>query len=595
MADNLLIHGGNDNALRTLKGTGQYRDRVKSAYLRPPWDTQWAFEHHESPDRASWLGMMQLHLRLVRDLLAPDGSVWVHVDDREFADCRVLMDKVYGRSNFVSTVVVERSARNDSRHFAVGHDYLLVFAKDASKWRPNYLPRTAGSMKGFHNPDNDPRGPWRAADLFFPILNENRENLRYEVVGPSGTAIRPPAHRSWRFSQQRFEELDHDARIAWSAKGRPTLKVYLSEVPERLPTTLWSSADVGTNSQARQHLRELLGETYQRATPEKLLQHILAIATNPGDLVFGYSGDSGTAAAVAHKTGRHWIAVDNDSNVVRDRLDKVISGSDPGGITHEVDWAGGGYYDVITAAGPNGESQLPELGTGEDVRIQVVTYRKDGSIAPDLDSTEKDHRFAQLGVIRQRREVLQKLREIVSERSMLEGPVQRLIGSSHWIFGSEYVGISERRDLFPRDQHDILLVRADGSVHVVELKKPGVALVKTYRGSLIMSNDVHDAVSQCNNYIHNMDDMGATLRTVYRDAHSPLDYDFLRAEGTVVIGNPDHVDVNGATSQAVTRAIRSYNANQNRVKVLTYLDLIERAEEALRFAEGDIKNPRIGG
>ena len=88
MTGNLLIHGGNENALRTLNDTGQYRGRVKSAYLRPPWDTKWGFEHHEALGRASWLGMMQAHLRLVRDLLAPDGSVWVHVDDWQFADCR---------------------------------------------------------------------------------------------------------------------------------------------------------------------------------------------------------------------------------------------------------------------------------------------------------------------------------------------------------------------------------------------------------------------------------------------------------------------------------------------------------------------------
>src|SRR5690606_23554066 len=148
---------------------------------------------------------------------------WLHVDDRQFADCRVLMNKVYGRSNFLSTVVVQKPARNGSRHFTVSHDYLLVFAKDASTWRPNPLPRAAESEPTFRNPDNDPRGPWRAADLSSPVL---REDLRYEVVGPFGTAIQPPARRSWRFTQQRFDELDRDGRIAWSPDGRPKLKLY---------------------------------------------------------------------------------------------------------------------------------------------------------------------------------------------------------------------------------------------------------------------------------------------------------------------------------------------------------------------------------
>ncbi|MGF0168828.1 Shedu anti-phage system protein SduA domain-containing protein [Streptomyces koyangensis] len=590
MADNLLIHGGNENALRTLKDTGQYRGRVKSAYLLPPWDTQWGFEHYDAPGRASWLGMMQVHLRQVRDLLAPDGSVWLHVDDRQFADCRVLMNKVYGRSNFLSTVVVQKPARNGSRHFTVSHDYLLVFAKDASTWRPNPLPRAAESEPTFRNPDNDPRGPWRAADLSSPVL---REDLRYEVVGPFGTAIQPPARRSWRFTQQRFDELDRDGRIAWSPDGRPKLKLYLSEAPDKLPSTVWSPDDVGTSFQAGQHLRGLLKDMYQPAPPpEQLLRHILTIATNPGDLVFDYFGDSGTAAAVAHKIGRHWLAVDSESRVVRDRLDKVINGNDSGGITHEVNWIGGGHYDVIAAARPDEASGPSDSGADEHVRIQVVTYRKDGSVVPALDSTERDHRSAELKVIRQRRELLQELREVVSDRSAPEATVQRIIGRNHWIFGGEYTEASERRDLLPLDQHDILLVRADRSVHVVELKKPGAALVRWHRNSLIVSNEVHEAVSQCRNYVQKMDDVGATLETIHRNTLD-LEYDYLRTRGTVVVGNPDHVELPGVTQQMVARTIRSFNMDQSRVQVLTYLDLIERAEESLRFIEDDLEAPGI--
>src|SRR5690606_14465947 len=110
-----------------------------------------------------------------------------------------------------------------------------------------------------------------------------------------------PARRSWRFTQQRFDELDRDGRIAWSPDGRPKLKLYLSEAPDKLPSTVWSPDDVGTSFQAGQHLRGLLKDMYQPAPPpEQLLRHILTIATNPGDLVFDYFGDSGTAAAVAH-------------------------------------------------------------------------------------------------------------------------------------------------------------------------------------------------------------------------------------------------------------------------------------------------------
>jgi hypothetical protein len=533
---------------------------------------------------------MQEHLRLVRELLAPDGSVWVHVDDRQLADCRVLMNKIYGRSNFVATVVLHKPARNYGRHFTVSHDYLLVFAQYASAWQPNPLPRTAESEPRYRNPDNDPRGPWRKADLYAPNY---REYLHYEVVGPSGTTVQPPANRSWRFTRQRFEELDRDGRIEWSPSGRPTLRLYLSEAPDKLPTTVWDPAEIGTDAQAVRHLRQLLGDMRQLfPPPEQLLQKILTIATNPGDLVFDYFGDSGTAAAVAHKTGRRWLAVDSESHVVRDRLDKVISGKDSGGITHEVNWTGGGHYDTIATASPDEESGSPDSSADEHVRIQVVTYRKDGSIVRALDSIEKEHRSAELKVIKQRRELLQKLRKVVSDKSASEAAVQRIIGRNHWIFGGEYTGASERRDLLPLDQHDILLVRADRSVHVVELKKPGAALVRRHRNGLIMSNEAHEAVSQCRNYVQRMDDAGSTMETIYSNALG-LEYDYLRTQGTVVIGNPDHVEIPGVTRQMVARAIRSFNNDQSRVRVITYMDLIERAEEALRFGEDDLETPGI--
>ncbi|MCS7475813.1 site-specific DNA-methyltransferase [Umezawaea endophytica] len=319
MTGSLLSQGDSDDALRTLNDADHHRGKVKLAYLAPPWDTNRMVEHEDVPGKPSWLGLMQEHLRLVRDLLSPDGSVWVHLDDNRLADCRLLMNKVYGWSNFVATVVVQNAGRRDSRYFTTSHDYLLVFARDISTWQSNPLPRTAESEPRYGNPDNDPRGPWLAGDLFSPVP---REHLRYEVRGPSGAAVRPPAHRSWRFTRHRFEELDSEGRIAWSSGGRPRLKLYLSEAPDELPGTVWDLADG------------------HRSVPpsERLLRRLLPIATNPGDLVLDYFGDSDTAAAVAHETGRRWV--DGGSHFVRDRQDEVIA--------------------------------------HENVRIQAVTYGEDG-------------------------------------------------------------------------------------------------------------------------------------------------------------------------------------------------------------------------
>ncbi|MCS7475812.1 DUF4263 domain-containing protein [Umezawaea endophytica] len=192
-------------------------------------------------------------------------------------------------------------------------------------------------------------------------------------------------------------------------------------------------------------------------------------------------------------------------------------------------------------------------------------------------------------MISQRRELLKDLREIVADKKTTEAAVQRLIGRSHWIFGGEYTETADRRDLMPLGQHDILLVRADRSVHVVELKRPGARLVKVQGANLVMSADVHDAVSQCRGYVQMMDDAGPTLDRIHRDALGQ-DYDYRRAEGTVVIGNPDHVEISGVAAETVATAVRSFNVGQSRIRVLTYLDLIKRAEEALRFTEDELES-----
>jgi hypothetical protein len=146
---------------------------------------------------------------------------------------------------------------------------------------------------------------------------------------------------------------------------------------------------------------------------------------------------------------------------------------------------------------------------------------------------------------------------------------------------------ARRRNLVPLDQHDIPLISADGSLHIVELKGPDVALVRRHRNHYIVTNEIHEAVSQCLNYLRGLDEMGASLRTQYRDELN-IDIDFRRARGTVVIGHPD-VRVGDATRSQIDQAIRSYNAHLARIQVVTYTDLLEGADRALRF---EVEVPR---
>lgn len=187
--------------------------------------------------------------------------------------------------------------------------------------------------------------------------------------------------------------------------------------------------------------------------------------------------------------------------------------------------------------------------------------------------------------LKRRRAVLQRLRQIITDPDAPESALQEAIGRHYWLFGGQYQAILPRRDLMPLQQHDIPLVCADRSIHIVELKKPGARLVTRHTGTqLIVSTAVHEAVNQCMNYIRTFDQAGATMQTLHRNELG-FDVDYLRAKGTVVIGNLDHVRIDGVTREMVEQTIRSYNAHLSRVQVLSYTDLVESAERALRFTE----------
>ena len=164
-AANLLFTGDSLDVLRILCEVPEYRaiyrGKVKLVYIDPPFNTGQAFEHYDDwMEHSTWLSFMRARLLLIRDLLAPDGSVGIHLDDAEVHRMRCLMDEVFGPGNFISTVIWQKiHARNNSAmHFSADHDFVLVYAREASWWRPNRMDRTAKSDADFWNPDDDPQG-----------------------------------------------------------------------------------------------------------------------------------------------------------------------------------------------------------------------------------------------------------------------------------------------------------------------------------------------------------------------------------------------------------------------------------------------------
>jgi adenine-specific DNA-methyltransferase len=362
--DNLLIRGDALNGLTALAKSPEfaeeYAGKVKLAYIDPPFNTGQAFEHYDDGlEHSVWLTMMRDRLMQIKELLAPDGSIWVHLDDAEMAYCRVLMDEVFGRENFIATLLWQKvhGSKNTAAHFSTDQDYVLVFARDATLLRTNRLARTAAMDARYSNPDDDPRGPWTSGDL--AARNHYSEGT-YPIECPSGRIIEgPPPGSYWRYSQSKLRDLDKDGRIWWGETGGnvPRIKRFLSEVQEgRVAQTWLPHTEVGHTQEAKKEIKALVrGRTpFDTPKPERLMERIVHIGSNPGDIVLDCFAGSGTTAAVAHKMGRRWVTMELSESTIdtftAPRLEKVVKGDDSGGITESVKWQGGGGFRVLDVA-----------------------------------------------------------------------------------------------------------------------------------------------------------------------------------------------------------------------------------------------------
>jgi adenine-specific DNA-methyltransferase len=346
-AGNLLIRGDALHALTSLvrlpEYSAQYAGKVKLCYLDPPFNTGEAFTQYEDNlEHSVWLTLMRDRLIQIRKLLAPDGSVWVHLDDSEMAYCKAVLDEVFGRKAFVATIVWQKRYSRENRP-AIGpvHDYILVYApagKDVWKQVRNRVPRE--SAKQYRNPNNDPRGRWRP----IPMTAQGfRANQMYEITTPGGAVHTPPRGRCWSMIRERYDELLEQGRIYFGQDdlGQPNVIRYLDEDEGLVPWTWWPHEEVGHNDEAKKEILDLFSEdeAFDTPKPERLMRRIIQIATNEDDLVLDCFAGSGTTAAVAHKLRRRWIVAESRAETVATftlpRLTKVVAGEDPGGVTGE--------------------------------------------------------------------------------------------------------------------------------------------------------------------------------------------------------------------------------------------------------------------
>ncbi|TAN05064.1 MAG: site-specific DNA-methyltransferase [Rhodanobacteraceae bacterium] len=368
-ADNLLIQGDNLLALKALLPF--YRGLVKCVFIDPPYNTQSAFAHYDDKlEHSQWLSLMYPRLVLLRELLAEDGSIWITIDDNEAHYLKVLMDEVFGRSNFIATNVWQKRYSRENRE-AIGdvHDYVLVYARVPERFKAtrNLVPFSDKQAAVYKNTNNDPRGRWRPIPMTAQAGHATPEQF-YEVTTPSGKKYKPPAGRCWGVSKATYERLLSEGRIYFGKKGdsQPNIIRYLSEVPGVAPWTWWPSEEVGHTDEAKKEANVLFGGDVSFGTPkpERLIQRIIDIATNPNDLVLDSFLGSGTTAAVAHKMGRRYIGIEMGEHArthCLPRLEKLIAG-EQGGISEAVGWHGGGGFRFYTLGEPvfNAEGDIHE-------------------------------------------------------------------------------------------------------------------------------------------------------------------------------------------------------------------------------------------
>lgn len=352
---NLLIRADNLMGLKAL--CPYYAGRVKCVFIDPPYNTRKDFGHYrDNMEHAQWLEMMYPRLELLNELLAEDGSIWAIIDDDEGHYLKVLMDEIFGRKNFVANVVWQKkhTRASDARWFSDNHDHILAYAKNKMMWRMHLLPRTELQNAAFSNPDKDPRGKWASEPLQVRTPNKN---YIYEIENPAGKKFLPPQGRSWQCSKERYEELVRDNRIWFGEKGTnvPRLKKFLSDVQDGLKAiTIWTHAEVGHNQEAKTEAKKIAPDNaFLTAKPERLIQRVLHLATQPGDLVLDSFLGSGTTAAVAHKMGRRYIGLEMEDTAETHcvpRLRAVVDG-EQGGISESVKWQGGGGFRFLRLGG----------------------------------------------------------------------------------------------------------------------------------------------------------------------------------------------------------------------------------------------------
>lgn len=335
--DGLAIKSENFQALNLLKP--KFGDSIAASYIDPPYNTgdDDGFVYKDNFQSSSWLSMMYDRASLANQLLSDNGKLFVSISDDEFSNLKKALDDVFGRENFISDIIWNstKSVTNPAP-ISTAHTHNLFFAKDKETFKANKDQfRLPAITEGFENPDNDPRGPWKADP--FEVGGE-RPNQRYEITNPeTGETFTPKEGNSWKNDYETFQQLKEDDRIVFgkTGTGRPKRKRFLSEAKERgtTPTTLWDDLDTTTN--ATTYLRDMFGERglFNNPKPVNLVKRFAQLGTQSDDSILDFFAGSGTTAEAIIRlneeegTDRNYIVVDMGEHfqeVLKPRIIKSV-------------------------------------------------------------------------------------------------------------------------------------------------------------------------------------------------------------------------------------------------------------------------------
>ena len=279
-AGNVIVQGDNLAALKALMP--YYRGRVRCIYIDPPYNTGAAFEHYDdNVAHGTWLSLMYPRLELLRDFLSRNGSIWISIDDDEGHYLKIICDEIFGRENFVNTVIWEKkyTVANDTKWLSDNHDFILAYAKEKDNWTPNPLPRTNEMNKAYKNPDNHPKGPWKATPLH--AKSGSMSSVGFSYTFKNGVVFTPPSGTFPRYSKESLKRMDDNDEIWFGIDGKsiPSRKTFLCDLKKQGVTskTLWRFDEVGHNHEAREEVKQFNPESvFATPKPERLLKRILA-------------------------------------------------------------------------------------------------------------------------------------------------------------------------------------------------------------------------------------------------------------------------------------------------------------------------------